>query len=738
MSLNEEFDFTMSDSFDAYWRAIGAKPQYDKEMIRKAFEFASDVHSGQQRKTGEAYIVHPIAVSEIVARLGLDTASVCAALLHDTVEDCAGVTAELVAKSTTKEIASLVDGLTNLTQIPFESKEEEHIENLRKIFFAMSKDIRVIFVKLADRLHNMRTLSAKPEAKQRITALETMQVYAPIAHRLGIQIIKQELENLSLLYLDKIGYNKVLTYIDRKYGESRSFLENTKQKVAEELASQGIKCDIEGRVKSVYSIYKKMYNSNKSFDEIYDFYAIRIIVETETECYTVLGHIHEMYNSMPGRFKDYISTPKPNMYQSLHTTVIGRDGVPFEVQIRTKQMHEVAEYGIAAHWKYKDGQYAAGDFGEKLKWIRTLLENERDPNDPDEFFRPFKIDLFEDETFVFTPKGDVITLPVGSNCIDFAYAIHSQVGNKLIGAKVNGNIAPLDTVLQTGQIVEAITSSGSKGPSRDWMNIVRSSEAKNKIRQWFKKEMRTENIAIGKAEIDREFRSFGGTVTEAQKADMLSEVVKKTGSVRDIEDLYNAIGYGGLSLTKIERILKEEYDKVAKPAEDKAPMKAEDVKIKKFKPKGHDIVVEGIEGCEIKLAHCCNPVPGDEVTGFVTRGRGVSIHKADCPNVISAKKQNAEDDRWVKVWWTKESLVSTQNSFEAAVSISAKRNFTVLAKITNVLADMKVAISAINTRELEEDEYLISLVIVCKNLDHLKNILSRISNLEDVINVRRK
>lgn len=728
----------MSASFEAFWRAIGCKTQFDKELISSAFAFASDVHSGQQRKTGEDYIVHPIAVAEIVANLGLDTASVCAALLHDTVEDCKGVTTELVAKSTTKEIASLVDGLTNLTQIPFESKEDEHIENLRKIFLAMSKDIRVIFVKLADRLHNMRTLSAKPEPKQRVTALETMQVYAPIAHRLGIQVIKQELENLSLLYLDRLGYNKVLTYIERKFGESKDFLESTKAKVKQTLEAQGIHCDIEGRVKSVYSIYKKMYNANKSFDEIYDFYAIRVIVNSESECYTVLGNIHEMYNSMPGRFKDYISTPKPNMYQSLHTTVIGRDGVPFEVQIRTHEMHEVAEYGIAAHWKYKDGQHAASDLGEKLKWIRTLLENEGDSNDPDEFFRPFKIDLFEDETFVFTPKGDVITLPNGSNCIDFAYAIHSGVGNKLIGAKINGNIAPIDTELQTGQIVEAITSQSSKGPSRDWLAIVRSSEAKNKIRQWFKKEKRSENIIIGKSEFDREFRSFGVSHTEAQKAEVLSAVIKRLGNLSSVDDLYNAVGYGGLSFSKVGRLIREEFDKLVRPsAEASEPVKAQDVPTKKFKLKGHNVIVEGLDGCEIKLAHCCNPLPGDEIIGFVTRGRGVSIHKNDCPNILSASKAEENKERFVNVWWTDESLKSTANSFEAAITISARRNFTILAKITNVLADMKVAISAINTREMGEDEYSISLVVVCKNLDHLKNIVSRLGSVENVTSVRR-
>ncbi|MBO7548748.1 MAG: bifunctional (p)ppGpp synthetase/guanosine-3',5'-bis(diphosphate) 3'-pyrophosphohydrolase, partial [Clostridia bacterium] len=452
---------------------------YDLDKIRRAYDFAEKCHSGQKRISGEPYITHPIAVAQIVADLQLDTDSICAALLHDTVEDCGDkADISIIRKSFGNEVANLVDGVTKLVHIPFEKKQDESIENLRKMFLAMSKDLRVIFIKLADRLHNMRTLEYRSEQKQRSIALETMHVYAPLAHRLGIQMIKQELETLALRYLDPVGYDEISRSIEQRLSENEGFLQNAKETIAESLTEQKISYRLEGRVKSIYSIYRKMYNQNKPFDEIYDFYAIRIIVKTEMECYSVLGVIHEKFKSMPGRFKDYISTPKANMYRSLHTTVIGHDGIPFEVQIRTEEMHEVAEYGLAAHWKYKSGEQAKELVDKKLKWIRTLLETEKDPDDADEFFRPLKIDLFDDETFVFTPQGDVVSLPAGSNPIDFAYAIHSAVGNKMVGAKVNGNIVPIDYVLENGQIVEILTSSASKGPSRDWLKMVRSGEAR--------------------------------------------------------------------------------------------------------------------------------------------------------------------------------------------------------------------------------------------------------------------
>ena len=461
---------------------------YDVGKITKAYEYASKLHEGQLRVSGEAYITHPLAVAQIVAGLGLDTDSICAALLHDTVEDCSDKTdLSEIKKQFGDDVALLVDGLTKMLVMQVEDKEEAHIENLRKMLLAMSRDVRVIFIKLCDRLHNMRTLEVKPDDKRRTTALETMHVYAPLAHRLGMQKIKHELENLSLSYLDPIGYKEVKEDIEKRYGQSVNFIENMRTTVDKNLRENNINFVLQGRIKSVYSLYRKMYTQNKSFDEIYDFYALRIIVDTELECYTVLGIIHEMFRSIPGRFKDYISTPKPNMYRSLHTTVIGRDGIPFEVQIRTWQMHHVAEYGIAAHWKYKSGENSKEDMDKKLEWISRLVDTENDTKDPDEFLHAIKTDIFHDEIFVFTPKGDVISLPQGSTIIDFAFSIHTAVGNKMVGAKINGMIVPIDRILQNGEIVEILTSSSSKGPSRDWLNIVKTGEAKNKIRQWFKK-----------------------------------------------------------------------------------------------------------------------------------------------------------------------------------------------------------------------------------------------------------
>ena len=548
---------------------IDTKRPYNMDKIRSAYEYAAAMHEGQFRKSGEPYITHPISVAVIVTELELDTDSVCAALLHDTIEDCKDKTSlDVLKKKFGAEVAELVDGLTKLTDIHFENKEDESIENLRKMFLAMSKDIRVILIKLADRLHNMRTLNAKSESRQRSIALETMHVYAPLAHRLGIQKIKNELENLALKYLDPIGYEEVRKDVEHRYGQNKNFLNNAKEQVTAKLTEMGIKFTLEGRVKSIYSIYKKMYNQNKSFDEIYDFYAIRVIVDTELECYTVLGVIHEMFNLIPGRFKDYISTPKPNLYRSLHTTVIGKQGIPIEVQIRTWEMHEVAEYGIAAHWKYKSGDIDKENISEKLKWIKTLVENENAAGDADEFLRPLKIDLFEDETFIFTPKGDVISLPYGSNTIDFAYSIHSQVGNKMVGAKVNGVIVPIDTVLQTGQICEIVTSASSKGPSRDWLKLVKTSEAKNKIRQWFKKEKREENIAEGKNEIDKELKRYGRPFTESQKNEVVENVAKRAGFL-DVDDFYNNIGYGGMSVSKFSAKLKDEFDRIVKVEEEK-------------------------------------------------------------------------------------------------------------------------------------------------------------------------
>ena len=504
-------------------RATGKK--YDLDKIQAAYDYAAGLHEGQFRVSGDAYITHPIAVAEIVAGLELDTDSICAALLHDTVEDCGEKTnCQEITKRFGADVAMLVEGLTKIVALQIDDKEEAHIENLRKMLLAMSKDVRVIFIKLCDRLHNMRTLEAKPDHKRRITALETMQVYAPLAHRLGMQKIKQELENLGMQYLDPIGYEEVRGEIERKYGMSVGFIEHIRATVADKLTENGIKFHLEGRIKTVYSIYRKMFKHNKSFDEVYDFYAMRVIVDTELECYTVLGIIHEMFNSIPGRFKDYISIPKPNMYRSLHTTVIGRDGIPFEVQIRTWEMHHIAEYGVAAHWKYKSGAASQADLDQKLEWISRLIETEDGTRDPEEFMTALKIDIFHDEVFVFTPKGDVCALPQGATVIDFAYSIHSEVGNKMMGAKINGSIVPIDRVLENGEIVEILTSSSAKGPSRDWLNIVRTSEARNKIRQWFKREKRADNILVGKAAIDAEIRKLAPTLPESDRAEAVATV----------------------------------------------------------------------------------------------------------------------------------------------------------------------------------------------------------------------
>ena len=530
-------------------RITGKK--YDLEKIQSAYEYAASLHEGQFRASGEPYISHPLAVAEIVAGLELDTDSICAALLHDTVEDCSDKTdLKEVQKLFGDDVAMLVDGLTKLVTFEIDDKEEQHIENLRKMLLAMAKDVRVIFIKLCDRLHNMRTLEAKAEHKRRLTALETMHVYAPLAHRLGMQKIKQELENLGLQHLDPIGYGEVKGDIESKYGKSLNFIENIRAMISEKLDENGINFTLEGRIKTVYSIYKKMYNQNKSFDEIYDFYALRVIVETELECYTVLGIIHEMFNSIPGRFKDYISTPKPNMYRSLHTTVIGRDGIPFEVQIRTREMHHIAEYGIAAHWKYKSGASSKEDMDKKLEWIARLIETEDGTRDPDEFMDALKTDIFHDEVFAFTPKGDIIALPQGATVIDFAYAIHSAVGNKMIGAKINGMIVPIDRTVQNGEIVEILTSANSKGPSRDWLNIVKTSESRAKIRQWFKKETRPENIALGRSIVDGEIKKYNVKLSDQQKQDVVAAAAQRIGFA-SADDLYNTIGYGGIPLNKL-------------------------------------------------------------------------------------------------------------------------------------------------------------------------------------------
>lgn len=714
---------------------------YDYDKIYKAYEYAERLHEGQKRISGEDYIVHPLSVAEEVLNLQLDTDSICAAFLHDTVEDCSEkVDLQTLRKEFGADVAEIVDGVTKLVHIPFETKQDESIENLRKMFLAMSKDLRVIFIKLCDRLHNMRTLDVRSPEKQRSIALETMHVYAPLAHRLGMQKIKQELETLALFYLDPIGYNEVSDDIQKRYGENKDFLDYATQKVAESLDNYGVKYTLSGRVKTIYSIYKKMYNQSKKFDEIYDFYALRILVDTELDCYTALGIIHEQFNSMPGRFKDYISTPKPNMYRSLHTTVIGSRGIPFEVQIRTWDMHRVAEYGLAAHWKYKTGEQAKETIDTKLQWIRTLLETEKDADDPEEFFRPLKVDLFEDEIFVFTPKGDVINLPNNSTPIDFAYAIHSAVGNKMVGAKVNGSIVPIDSILETGQIVEVLTSASSKGPSRDWLKIVRSGEARNKIKQFFKKERRAENIAVGKTELEREIKRYGKSYTEAQKNEIMRNLADRL-SLPDVDDLYNNIGYGGLAVSKIAVKLRDEFMRVVAPqAEAAHTLNIVQPKASRYERSAKDnaesVIVDSVEGCTVKFAKCCNPLPGDNIIGYITRGYGVSIHKYDCANAQAGLSRPDDKDRWVVASWSEKLGVRNFGSFEATLSIFATYSPHIIADITLALNDMKVAVTAIQTRE-NEGEMVITVGIKCSGVDHLRNIISGLHRIKGVREVSR-
>ena len=712
---------------------------YDIDRIKEAFTFAAKMHEGQFRLSGEPYICHPVAVAVIVAELGLDSDSICAALLHDTVEDC-NTSLETLAKLFGKDVAMLVDGLTKIIQVQVADKEEAHIENIRKMLLAMNKDIRVIFIKLCDRLHNMRTLSAKKEDRQRAIALETMHIYAPLAHRLGMQRIKHELENLSLFYLDPVGYEEVRSSIDEKYGMSRDFLNDAKKIIDEKLSENEISFNLEGRVKSVYSIYRKMYTLNKEFDEIYDFYALRIIVETELACYTALGLVHELFKSVPGRFKDYISTPKPNLYRSLHTTVIGRSGIPFEVQIRTREMHQEAEYGLAAHWKYKSGERSAADIDEKLRWISKLLESDENTRDPDEFIHSFKTDIFHDETFVFTPKGDVISLPQGSTVIDFAYAIHSAVGNKMIGAKVNGAIVPIDKIPQNGDIIEILTSGSSKGPSRDWLKIVKTGEARSKIRQWFKKEKRAENIVVGKAEVEKEIKKLGKPCTDSQLLEIITTIAKRVG-INTPDDFYNTIGFGGLSLQRFLPKIKEELEKIN--VDEPKPISAEEEvsKIKTVTSGGKSrsnggVIIDGEPGCHVKFAKCCNPLPGDKIVGFVTRGFGVSVHKSDCPNVTNTRRNEENLARWVRAEWEKGNE-SASGLYEAKLQITATDEIGVIAAISVTLADMKVSISQINTQPQKNGDMTINITVGCKNTSHYESIVSKLRSLRSIISVTR-
>ena len=699
----------------------------DPERLRAAYDYARECHGDQLRKDGSPYITHPLAAAVIVAEMGLDEASIVAALLHDCIEDT-GCTHEDVAKRFGEDVAELVEGVTKLEKVAYISKEEEQMENLRKMLLAMAKDIRVILIKIADRLHNMRTMEFQSEQKQREKSAETMEIYAPIAHRLGMQAVKWELEDLALPYLDPYGYKEITDGLAANGSTHEELVERTRSAIETRLQNAGIQCTVTGRVKHIYSIYRKMYSQNKTLGEVLDLYAFRVIVDDIPECYNVLGHIHDMYRPIPGRFKDYISTPKPNMYQSLHTTVIGSEGIPFEVQIRTWKMHHTAEYGIAAHWKYKEGIEGKQTDEEKFAWIRRLLEAQQD-SDAQDFVESLKVDMFSDEVFVFTPKGDVVSLPAGATPIDYAYSIHSAVGNRMVGALVNGRIVPFSHVLQNGDIVEVQTSKNAKGPSRDWLSLVASSEARNKIRQWFKKEKREENIQQGKADFEAEVRHMGLSLADATREDILAPILKKT-SFAGIEDMYAAMGYGGIS---VQKVVNRIYDMLRQ--QEKAEGKQQSVmfpRAKATKPI-HGIVLDGIDNVLIKFAHCCTPVPGDGVVGFITRGNGISVHRTDCKNYCSAPKTGLDADRWIPVHWGE----TGGEIYEATLQISARNRIGLVMDIAGVMTNLKIEGTSLSARDLGNGTASVYMTIAVHNRDELTTAMNRFFGVGGVLSVER-
>ena len=704
--------------------------QYDLQKIESAYAFAEDAHRGQVRTSGEPYITHPVAVAYILLEMCMDTDTICAALLHDVVEDT-GVELDTLRKKFGEDVALLVDGVTKIGQVPLNTKEEQAAENIRKILMAMSKDIRVIIIKLADRLHNMRTLACRPPEKQRKTSLETMSFYAPIAHRLGMYDVKEEMEDVALYYLDPYGYKEVENTLAAMKEQGEDFIGKIKLRIAERISDIQPAPIIEGRVKSIYSIYKKVYVKGKTFEEIYDTYAVRIIVESIVECYNVLGIIHDMFRPIPYRFKDYIATPKANRYQSLHTTVIGREGIPFEVQIRTVEMHNTAQYGIAAHWKYKAGIGGKVVGERRFDWIRQLLEQQQEADDVELIAEAVKVDLAPDDVYVFTPKGDVITLPLGSTVIDFAYAIHSQVGNRMTGAKVRGRMATFDYKLKTGDIVEVMTTnSPNYGPNRHWLDIARTNEARTKIRAWFKRECRPENIERGKAAFDSEMKR-NGIVPDGE---FLLQIAKRQ-HFDNIDDFYAAIGYGGVMISKIIPKIKEDYFKLQKP---QAPVTANvEETISEHiarRQSSSGIIVDGVEQCEVRCAKCCNPLPGDDIIGFVTRGFGVSVHKADCHNVTEQRDNPANNERWVSVKWA---AASTQAVYEATLDIVAEDRTALIADITTAIANSRIPIHEINAHNLKNGNANIFVTLEISGLEQLKNTILKLKKIEGIITVER-
>ena len=708
---------------------------YDYALVEKAFYYAVKAHNGQKRTSGEEYYTHPLSVAKILVKLGLDSESIAAALLHDVVEDTEA-TREDITKLFSENIANLVDGVTKLGKLPVSTTEQQQAENLRKMLIAMAKDIRVIIIKLADRLHNMRTIDYVAEQKQRDKSLETLEVYAPIAHRLGIRAVKEELEDLAIKHLDPIGYAEIEGLLNSKKEDSQKALQDICEKIEGHLNKIMPETTVKlgGRVKSIHGIYRKMFMAGKDFDEIYDVYAVRIITNTVADCYNILGVMHDMYRPIPGRFKDYISTPKPNGYQSLHTTLLGRNMIPFEVQIRTFDMHHTAEYGIAAHWKYKEGiKKTESRLEDRLAWVRQILENQQDSDNPEELLQSIKTDLSLDDIFVVTPKGDVISLPNGASVVDFAFAIHSAVGVKMVGAKVDGRIVPISYKLKTGEVVDILTTNqAGHGPSRDWLNFAVTSSARQKIRAWFKKEKRPENIANGKAQIEKDFARNNIRLSETEFNAFILEIAKRQ-RLNNADDFYAAIGYGGIILSKIMPRIKDDYAAMMAAKKPQEAISAPVIQKPVSHKASNGIVVEGIDNCLIKLSRCCSPLPGDQIIGFITRGHGVSIHKRDCNNVPKDIKQCEYPERWVNAYFEKE--VST--SFRATLVISGNDRTGFLADITLFFANNGVPMHNVNARQVSGGRAVVSVTISVQSADQISAITGKLKRIDGVFSVER-
>lgn len=725
---NEEYD----DGFKAFFEEVKKNPQYDYKKIEKAYNLARDAHKNQRRRSGEPYIMHPVAVAKILFSFGMDNECIIGALLHDVVEDTE-YNIDYIKREFGDEVALLVDGVTKLGQIPLSTREEVQAENIRKMFIAMNEDIRVIIIKLCDRLHNMRTAKFWPEYKQREKSLETLEIYAPIAHRLGIRPIKEELEDLAIYYLDPIAYKEIEKNLSMKKEQGEKFLKDITQQISDKITPVMDHVQITSRVKSVHGIFRKVYIKGKNFEQIFDIYAVRIIVDSMIDCYNALGIVHDMFQPIPGRFKDYISMPKPNMYQSLHTTVLSKSGIPFEIQIRTWEMHRTAEYGIAAHWKYKLGKGGKDRMDNQLEWVHRILETGNETENAEELVQNIKGDLSVEEVYVFTPRGDVKSLPKGSTVIDFAYAIHSEVGNKMVGAKVNGKIVNLDYQVKTGEIVEILTSNQQgKGPSRDWLNIVKTGESRSKIRSWFKKEKREENIINGRNEVERELKRNFIRLDSEQYEKFLKRIAQRQ-HFEEIDDFYAAVGYGGIQITRLMPGIKDEYNRNWKPKETAPPKPVLNIEENTSSKNSNGVVVEGIDNCLIKMARCCSPVPGEPIIGFINRGTGLTVHRRDCVNVPADISLSSEPERWVKCHWDGNVEVEARST----IDVYAIDRDGVVLDITTKMANAHVKIHSINARPINEGNCLTTMTVSVNSKEHLESILKLLRKVDGVYHIER-